>query len=42
MYGSIAWPGTYSFKEEIGLFLEYLKEQINEVMEKIEAAEDEI
>ncbi len=42
MYGYIAWPGTYSFKEEIGLFLEYLKEQINEVMEKIEAAEDEI
>lgn len=42
MYGYIAWPGTYSFKEEIGLFLEYLKEQINEVMEKIEAAEDAI
>lgn len=40
MYGYIAWPGTYSFKEEISLFLKYLKEQIDEVMKKIEETED--
>lgn len=40
MYGYIAWPGTYSFKEELSLFLEYFKEQVNEVMEKIEEVED--
>lgn len=40
MYGYMAWPGVYSFKEEISLFLEYFKEQINEVMKKIEEAED--
>lgn len=40
MYGYVAWPGAYSFKEEISLFLEYCKEQINEVMKKIEETED--
>ena len=40
MYGYTIWPGAYSFKEEISLFLEYFKEQINEVMKKIEEAED--
>ena len=40
MYGYMAWPGAYSFKEEIGLFLEYVREQINEVMKKIEETED--
>lgn len=42
MYGYIAWPGTYSFKEELGLLLEYFKEQIDEVMKKIENMEDEV
>ncbi len=42
MYGYMAWPGAYSFKEEISLFLEYFKEQINEVMKKIEETEDAI
>ena len=40
MYGYISWPGVYSFKEEIGLLLEYLREQIDEVMKKIEETED--
>jgi len=40
MYGYAAWPGVYSFKEEIGLFLEYCKEQIEEIMKKIEETED--
>ncbi len=42
MYGYIAWPGAYSFKEEISLFLEYFKEQIDEVMKKIEETEDKL
>lgn len=42
MYGYVAWPGTYSFKEEIGMFLEYFREQIEEVMKKIEETEDAI
>lgn len=42
MYLYTLWPGAYSFKEEIGLFLEYFKEQINEVMKKIEETEDAI
>ena len=32
MYGYISWPGVYSFKQEIGMFMEYLREQIDEVM----------
>ena len=40
MYGYISWPGIYSFKEEIGLFLDYLKEEIEKIMKKIEETED--
>ena len=39
MYGYISWPGVYSFKEELGLFLKYCKAQIDEVMKKIENKE---
>lgn len=42
MYGYIAWPGAYSFKDEISLFMTYFKEQIDEVMKKIEETEDAI
>ena len=42
MYGYMAWPGAYSFKEEVSLFLEYFKEQIDEVMKKIEQMEDSL
>lgn len=40
MYGYMSWPGTNSFKEEVSMFFEYFKEQIDEVMKKIEQAED--
>ena len=39
MYGYMIWPGAYSFKEEVGLFMEYLKEQIDDLLKKIEDAE---
>ena len=39
MYGYMIWPGAYSFKEEVGLFMEYLKEQIDDLQKKIEEAE---
>lgn len=39
MYGYMIWPGAYSFKEEVGLFMEYLKEQIDDLLKKIEEAE---
>lgn len=39
MYGYMIWPGAYSFKEEVGLFMEYLKEQIDYLLKKIEEAE---
>lgn len=42
MYGYTIWPGAYSFKEELSLFLEYFKEQVDEVMKKIEEAEDSL
>lgn len=29
------WPGAYNFKEQIGLFLEFFKEQIDSVLYKI-------
>jgi hypothetical protein len=35
MYSYWFWPGAYSFKEEIHLFLEYIKEQIDDIMKKI-------
>ncbi len=42
MYGYTAWPGAYSFKEEIGLFLEYVREQVDDLIKKIEQAEEAI
>ena len=36
MYGYVAWPGAYSFKEEISLFMAYCKEQIEETEDAIE------
>lgn len=39
MYVYMIWPGAYSFKEEVGLFMEYLKEQIDDLLKKIEEAE---
>lgn len=42
MYGYTAWPGAYSFKEEIGLFLEYIREQVDDLIKKIEQTEEAI
>lgn len=42
MYGYTAWPGAYSFKEEIGLFLEYVREQVDDLIKKIEQTEEAI
>ncbi len=39
MYKYCIWPGTYSFKQEIGLFLKYIREQIDELMKKIDEAD---
>ena len=36
------WAGTYSFKPEIKLFLQAIKEQIEEVIRKIERMEKAI
>lgn len=40
MYGYTVWPGAYSFKEEIGLFITYIKEQVDDLIEKIEQTEE--
>ncbi len=42
MYRYSIWPGAYSFKDEISLFLLYLKDQFNEVMRKIKKTEQVI
>ena len=36
MYNYWIWPGAYSFKDEIQLFLRYINEQINELINKID------
>lgn len=33
------WAGTYSFKPEIKLFLESIKRQVEEILNKIERSE---
>ncbi len=42
MYRYFIWPGAYSFKNEVSLFLSYVKEQFEEVMKKIKRAEQVI
>lgn len=39
MYAYSIWPGAYSFKEEIGLFMTYIKEQVDDLLKKIEETE---
>ncbi len=39
MYNYSVWPGTYSFKGEIKLFLEAFKSYVETVLKKIEEAE---
>jgi len=31
MYNYLVWPGAYSFKNEIGLFIQFIKEQVDEL-----------
>ena len=40
MYGYKVWPGAYSFKDEIGLFIAFIKEQVDDLIEKIEQTEE--
>ncbi len=42
MYQYSMWPGAYSFKEEIGLFLDYFKKQLRFLIEEIEKTEEAI
>jgi hypothetical protein len=35
MYNYLIWPGAYSFKQEITLFLRFFREQIEELEKKI-------
>ena len=42
MYNYFIWPGAYDFKQEIGLLLKYIKEQIDLLLLKIENAENQI
>lgn len=40
MYKYVVWPGAYSFKEEIELFLTYLKDQFKDLAMKVENTEE--
>lgn len=42
MYQYSIWPGAYSFKNEIGLFLECFKDKLKFLIEKIEETEKAI
>lgn len=42
MYKYTVWPGAYSFKEEISLFILYFKEQLDDLINKIEETEKAI
>ena len=39
MYESYSWPGAYSFKGEIKLFVSWFKEQVDCLLKKIEDTE---
>lgn len=42
MYSYSIWPGAYSFKEEIGLFLEFFKDKLRFLIEEIDKKEKTI
>lgn len=42
MYESYAWPGAYSFKGEIKLFVKWFKELFDGVLKKIEETDRKI
>ena len=39
MYYNSVWPGAYSFKSEIKLFIQWFKTQLDIIMKKIEETE---
>lgn len=42
MYESYSWPGAYSFKEEISLFVGWFKEFFSGTLKRIEETEKKI
>ena len=42
MYQSYAWPGAYSFKGEIKLFVTWFRELFDEVLKKIDETDRKI
>lgn len=42
MYQNLAWPGAYSFKGDIKLFIKCFKELFDGLLEKIEDTEKAI
>lgn len=42
MYRYAVWPGAYSFKNEVGLFLEYFKDRLQCLIKQIEETEKAI
>jgi len=42
MYQSYAWPGAYSFKSEIKMFVNWFKGQVDGLLKKIEETESKI
>lgn len=42
MYESYSWPGAYSFKGELKLFVEWFKELFDGLLKEIEETEKKI
>lgn len=42
MYRYTVWPGAYSFKNEIDLFIEYTKEQFAELFKEVQKTEEAV
>lgn len=42
MYYNSIWPGAYSFKSEIKLFITWFKNQIDIILKKIDETEQKL
>ena len=42
MYRYTVWPCVYSFKDEVSLFILYIKEQFTGIVKKIKKTEEAI
>ena len=42
MYYNSIWPGAYSFKNEIKMFIQWFKTQIDTILKKIEETESKL